>query len=78
MQAELEVHLRLRQSELTRSRGELNNATQEKEKLLKRHKKVENVVKVVQATMPSLQSQKDQFCIDLKRAEEQTRRTQDV
>ena len=78
MKAEFEVQLRLRQSDVSRCRGELNTAVQENDRLLKRCKKLENVHKIVQATMPSMQTQKDQLCIDLKRTEEQTRRTQDV
>lgn len=78
MKAEFEVQLRLRQSDLMRCRGELNTAVQEKDRLIKRCKKLDNVLKIVQATMPSMQTQKDQLCIDLKRTEEQTRRTQDV
>lgn len=78
LQAELEVQMRLRKTEMMRCCGELTTVTQEKDKLVKRCKKLENVLKVVQSSMPSLQTQKDQICIDLKRTEEQTRRSQDV
>lgn len=78
MQAELAVQDRMKQSELLRAQEELSAVTKEKDRLVKRVKKLENVLKVVQATVPSLEAQKEQQQHNYRRAEDVVRKLQEV
>lgn len=77
-QAELAVQDKMKQSELLRAQEDLSSATKEKDRLVKRVKKLENVLKVVQATVPSLEAQKEQQQHNYRRAEDVVRKLQEV
>jgi outer membrane PBP1 activator LpoA protein len=78
LQAELEVQLKMKKSEVVRAQQELSSVTKEKDRLLKRVKKLENVLPVTSAVVPSLTAQKEQLQLNLKREEEESRKVQDV
>lgn len=78
VQAELSVQDRMKQSELLRAQEELSSVTKEKDRLVKRVKKLENVLRVVQATVPSLEAQKEQQQHNYRRAEDVVRKLQEV
>lgn len=78
MQAELTVQDRMKQSKVLRAQEELLSVTKEKDRLLKRVKKLENVLKVVQATCPSLEAQKEQQQHNCRRADDSVRKLQEV
>ena len=78
MQAELAIQDSMKQSELLRAQEELTSVTKEKDRLVKRVKKLENVLKVVQASVPSLEAQKEQQEHNYRRAEDVVRKLQEV
>jgi chromosome segregation ATPase len=78
LQAELTVQERMKHSEVLRAQEELQSVTKEKDRLVKRVKKLENVLKVVQFTIPSLEAQKEQQQHNCRRAEDSIRKLQEV
>ena len=78
MQAELEVQLKMKMSEVWRAQEAFKHSTKEKDALLKRQKKLENVMSVLQAVLPGLEAQKSSHNMELERTALLLKRQSDV
>lgn len=58
LQVELNMATKMKNTEHRRIQDALVNVTKEKDNLLKRYKKMENIIKVSSAILPGLESQK--------------------
>ena len=77
-QAELQVQVRIKQTDMRTAQHELKHVTKEKDNLMKRHKKRQNVVKVLQSALPGLHTQKDTLTHDLESSQSLLRKQGEV
>lgn len=63
VQVELDLQAKMKHTEHRRTLDTLNNVTKEKDNLLKRYKKMENILKVTSSILPDLQVQKHDYKI---------------
>lgn len=74
MQAELHVQVRIKETEMRKAQHDLKHVAKARDGVVKRHRKRENVVRVLAGALPGLQAQKEALEHEVECAAATTRR----